>query len=425
MSSAAAGTQESVAKGVGREALWTPQFVMLLVSAVFMYMSTFMLTPTLPLFVVQVGAGDLAVGGLIVAAYTLGSLLPRVFWGSLADRWLRQGVYLIGVAIIAVLSPWYAVTVLLPVIVGLRFLQGVGFSGSSTAASAMSVDLIPASRRAEGVGFYSLANTLGMAIGPDLGLTMLQSYGPRWLFAASVAAGVAAFALGLMVRYERRVRRRTTPPAIQSPQSATPELVSVPTRPSGPRWHRYLEPAVLPVCLIFLFVVIPYGAIMAFVAAYGLEQGVTRIGLYFTVFAAALFVVRLFIGRIGDRYGVTVVFVPGILAMVAGLGVLWWANSLAVFLLSAVVFGLGYGVVLPLLQGSAFHFVSADRRGTASATLFATADIAYGVGAIALGVAMSHLDHRLAFAGLALFCVVALPCYLVLLRPRLAAIGRD
>ena len=72
---------------------------------------------------------------MIVAAYTLGSLLPRIFWGNLVDRWLRQGVYLIGIAIIAVHSPLVAVTVLLPVIIGRRFLQGVGFSGSSTSAS--------------------------------------------------------------------------------------------------------------------------------------------------------------------------------------------------------------------------------------------------------------------------------------------------
>ncbi len=414
-----------------RDRLWTSQFVLLLVSAVFMYMSTFMLTPTLPLFVVRVGAGDLAVGGVIVAAYTLGSLLPRVFWGNLADRWLRQGVYLIGVAIIAVLSPMFAVTVVLPVIIGLRFLQGVGFSGASTSASAMSVDLIPTSRRAEGVGFYSLANTVGMAIGPDLGLTMLQHFGPGWLFATSVISGVAAFGLGLFVRYEPRARRVSDAVADDvevgtvDPTATEPTMLIVPTSvaPSS-SLHRYIEPAVLPVCLIFLFVVIPYGAIMAFVAAYGLEQGVSQIGLYFTVFAVALFVVRLFIGRVSDRYGATVVFVPGTVAMFVGLVVLWWANSLPVFLVSAVVFGLGYGVVLPLLQASAFHFVTPARRGTASATLFATADIAYGLGAILLGLAMSHLDHRLAFAGLSIVTLVALPSYFLVLRPRLRAIGR-
>jgi MFS family permease len=181
---------------------------------------------------------------------------------------------------------------------------------------------------------------------------------------------------------------------------------------------------VLPASLVFLFVIIPYGAIMAFIAAYGLEQGVTQIGLYFTVFAIALFVVRLVIGRISDKHGVTVAFVPAIIAMASGLVVLWWADSLPIFLLSAVLFGLGFGVALPLLQATAYSFAPPERRGAASATFFATADIAYGVGAILLGLALSLFDHRIAFAGLAIFIVLALVSFLTVLRPRLLAIGR-
>ena len=422
-------TPATTTRRAEREALWTPQFVLLLVSAVFMYMSTFMLTPTLPLFVEQVGAGDLAAGGLIVAAYTLGSLLPRIAWGNLADRWSRQGVYLIGVAIIAVLSPLFALTVLLPVIVGLRFLQGVGFSGSSTSASAMSADLIPASRRAEGIGYYSLANTVGMAVGPDLGLRALQQLGPTWLFAASITTGALAFGLGLFVRYERTQHPRAiATPAAAAP--ATPDWSAVQPavrapQVAAPRRGRFIEPSVLPTSLVFLFVVLPYGAVMAFVAAYGLEQNVSRIGLYFTVFAIALFVVRLGVGRVSDRYGVTVAIVPGIVMMFAGLLILWWADTLAIFLVSAVLFGLGFGVVLPLLQATAYSFAPRERRGAASATLFATADIGYGLGAILLGLAIGWLGHPAAFASLALFTVVALILFLTLLRPRLLTAKRS
>jgi MFS family permease len=405
--------------------LWTPQFVLLLVSAVFMYMSTFMLTPTLPLFVEQIGAGDLAAGGLIVAAYTLGSLLPRIAWGNLSDRWSRQGVYLIGVAIIAVLSPLFALTVLLPVIIGIRFLQGVGFSGSSTSASAMSADLIPASRRAEGIGYYSLANTVGMAIGPDLGLRALQQLGPTWLFGASIGTGALAFGLGLFVRYERNRRPPTivVAPAATAPDSTDPTAAQ-PTEGPGvaaPRRGRFIEPSVLPTSLVFLFVVLPYGAVMAFVAAYGLEQNVSQIGLYFTVFALALFVVRLGVGRVSDRYGVTVAIVPGLVSMFAGLVILWWADSLVIFLISAVLFGLGFGVVLPLLQATAYSFAPIERRGAASATLFATADIGYGLGAILLGLGIGWFGHPAAFAGLAVFTLIALILFLVMLRPRITA----
>ncbi|HEY0259474.1 MAG TPA: MFS transporter [Lacisediminihabitans sp.] len=397
-----------------REPLWTWQFILLLASAVFMYVTTFMLTPTLPLFAQSSGAGTVAVGGLIIAVYTLGSLLPRVLWGGLTDRWGRRPVYLIGALTMTVISPLFIVFAALPAIVGLRFVQGTGFSASSTAASTMAADLAPASRRAEGIGYYTLANTVGMAIGPDLGLRVLQARGSNWLFATSTLAGLAALSIGLFISYEKT--RRSHHPIVVSGDTPSAELTA------APQGHgRLLERSVLPTCLVFLFVVAPYGAIMAYIASYGLNRGVGDIGLYFTVFALALFVVRLGVGRVSDRHGHTVVLIPGMAAMIAGLVVLWWADSLPVFLISAVLFGLGYGVVLPVLQAIAYIVCPADRRGAASATLFATADIAYGLGAVVLGLAITYLGYPAAFAGLCLLVVLALVLFLVVLRPRLLA----
>lgn len=390
-----------------RERLWTGQFVLLLASAVFMYVMTFMLTPTLPLFAQDVGAGTTAAGGVIVAAYTLGSLLPRLVWGRLADSWGRRAVYLLGLVIMTVISPFYPVVSVLPLIIGLRLIQGIGFSGASTSAATAAADLVPSSRRSEGIGYYALANTIGMAVGPNLGLALHQSLGSGWLFAASTASGILALATGLWLRYER-TRPRHQPSAAPTPP---------PAHRRGP--GRLIEKSVLPVCVVFLFVVMPYGAIMAYVAAYGLHQHVGDVGLYFTVFALALLVVRLGVGRITDRYGMTVVFVPGIVVMFAGLLILGWATTLAVFLVSAALFGLGYGVTLPLLQSAAYAIAPPDRRGVASATVFATADIAYGLGAVLLGIAIQVLGYPIAFADLAGFVILALVLFFVLLYPKI------
>ncbi len=399
-------------------ALWTSQFVLLLVSAVFMYVMTFMLTPTLPLFVQDIHAGTVSAGGAIVATYTIGSLLPRLVWGGLADAWGRQRVYLLGVVIMAVISPFFPLAAVLPAIIGLRFLQGIGFSASSTAASTIAADLVPAVRRGEGIGYYALANTFGMALGPDLGLVLHQHFRAGWLFTASTLSGVTALVIGLWITYETK-RRRTTPVAALPVPAAPPAA----WRLTRPRLRdRLVEKSVLPVCLVFLFIVLPYGAIMAYVAAYGLHQGVPDIGLYFTVFALALLVVRLGVGRLTDRFGMTVVFLPGTTAMLAGLLVLGWADDLGIFLVSAVLFGLGYGVTLPLLQAAAYTIAPDNRRGVASATFFATADIAYGLGAVLLGLAIDGLGYPAAFAGLALPVLVALVLFCVLLCPR---VGRQ
>jgi MFS family permease len=110
--------------------------------------------------------------------------------------------------------------------------------------------------------------------------------------------------------------------------------------------------------------------------------------------------------------------------MLAGLVILWWADTLLFFLISAVLFGLGFGVVLPLLQATAYGFAPIARRGAASATLFATADIGYGIGAILLGLGIGWFGHPAAFTGLAVFPVIALILFLAVLRPRLTASRR-
>lgn len=125
------------------------------------------------------------------------------------------------------------------------------------------------------------------------------------------------------------------------------------------------------------------------------------------------------IGRLTDSYGLTKVILSGIAFMFGGLVVLYWANSLEIFMLSAVLFGLGFGVVFPLLQATAYMFCPEDRRGVASATLFSTTDLAYGLGAVVLGFGIKALGYSAAFAGLAIFVVISIIFYMALIYPRL------
>lgn len=376
-----------------------------------------MFTPTLPLFARNIGAVDPSVGGIIILVYTIGCLVPRVIWGNLADRWERKPVYLIGVIIMAAAAPLFGLFISLPGILIIRLIQGIGFSASSTAGSTMAADLVPVSRRAEGIGYYTLANTIGMALGPELGLHMLQQYGSWWLFGAGVLAGLISLGVGMSLNYERKLCLS------QSGSISTHEVIrdtaAVSVKTVSSKRGILFEKSVLTTCLVVLFTIMPYGAIMAYIASYGIDRGVGNIGLYFSVFALALFVVRVMVGRLSDRYGVTVIVIPGIVLMFGGLVILNWADNFAIFMVSAVLFGLGFGVVFPLLQTTAYMLCPDNRRGIASATLFSTADLAYGLGAVVLGMGIKYLGYEIAFAGLAIFVVIALIFYMIFLYPRL------
>jgi MFS family permease len=376
-----------------------------------------MFTPTLPLFARSIGAVDPSVGGFIILIYTLGSLVPRVIWGNLADRWKRKPVYLIGVIIMASAAPLFGLFVSLPGILIIRLIQGIGFSASSTAGSTMAADLVPASRRAEGIGFYTLANTIGMALGPELGLHMLQQRSVWWLFGAGVLTGIISLGVGMLLNYEKK--RHLYLSGSISTHETIRDIAVASAKPVSSKRGMLFEKSVLTTCLVILFTIMPYGAIRAYIASYGIDRGVGNIGLYFSVFALALFVVRLMVGRLSDRHGVTAVIIPGIVLMFGGLVILNWADNLAIFMVSAVLFGFGFGVAFPLLQTTAYILCPDNRRGVASATLFSTADLAYGLGAVVLGMGIKYLGYATAFAGLAIFVVIALIFYMIFLYPRI------
>lgn len=380
-----------------------------------MYITTFMYTPTLPLFAKSIGVSSPSVGGIIILVYTVGCLISRSLWGDIADHWRKKPVYLIGILIMVLAIPFFGIFVSLTGILCLRFIQGIGFSASSTTGSAIAADLVPTSRLTEGIGYYTLANTIGMALGPGLGIDMLQHHGSHSLFIAGIIAGIISFVLGLFLHYEPKFTGDTS-----KTKSATAKnkLTTNTERPA--KRNILFESSVLPACAVMLFVIMPYGAIMAYIASFGIAKGVSNIGLYFSVFALALFLVRLVVGRVSDQYGVTIIIIPGFVLMAIGLIVLKWASSMTVFMTSAVFFGLGFGVTFPLLQATAYIFCKPNRRGVASATLFATADLAYGFGALILGIAIKFIGYASSFSLLALFEIVSLALYMILIYPKIS-----
>lgn len=408
---------------VSQEPLWTKEFIILMSSAIFMYFAAFMFNPTIPLFARSVGLTDPSVGGFIIFAYTMGSLLPRLFWGNLADRWGRRKVYLTGLIIMIAAIPMLGLWTTLFGIIFIRFIQGTGFSATSTSGGAMSADLVPASRRAEGIGYYALANTTGMALAPALGIYLMQEFSNTALLIGGVIAGTLSLLGGLFIRYERN--RRELKAASQESKTAQDSKPAPEKKAPQARKGFYFDKHVLKTSLIAFFVVFPYGGIIGYIASYGQEIGIEQIGLYFTFYALAVFVVRLFVGKLSDRYGIPMVLIPGIVSMAGGLVLLFWAHSLPLFLVSAILFGFGFGSVVPVLQATAYTFCPADRRGAVSATLFATMDLAYGLGAIFLGLGVKYVGYRFAFVGSASIVMLGLVLFVVVLMPSLLSIHKE
>jgi len=354
--------------------LWTRDFIFLVAGNLALFMSFYLLLPTLPVYVVEMGGGETA-AGLIVGLFSVSAVLirPAVGWGL--DVLGRRLLITIGLAVFAVNAfayEWVGVVLLL---LGLRALHGLSWGVATTGMGAAAADLIPKRRLGEGMGYFSMAATVSMGVAPAVGLAIIGGGSFTSLFALSAALGALAFLSTRLVTYpkvERGGERRGILSMLVAREAVRPAVTA-------------------------FFATMTYGAILAFVALHAADQGVGNVGLFFTVYAVFLTVIRPPAGRLADRIGFGRVIVPALVFMGAAMVVLSVADRLSLFLLAAVLYGIGFGIVHPMLQALAVLNIAPDRRGAANATFFSAFDLGITGGSSVGGLIVGAVGYGPAF----------------------------
>lgn len=358
--------------------LWTRNFSLITLANFLVFAGFHMMGPSMPIYIKRLG-GSNVMAGLFWGSFTTASTGVRPVAGRLLDLFSRRTVFLVGlpIMILSVLS--YRWTSSMTVLLVLGFTQGLGFGSTNTAAGTIAADLIPKPRLGEGMGFFALAATTAMALGPVTGLFIITRLSFSTLFYVSAATSCCAFVLGYLIRY--RSFHRQDPDRMRDPVSNEPRRMSVfELRAVGPS-------------LVMFFTNTVFGAVVTFIALYALEEGITNIGPFFTVYAAALALTRPLSGIVSDRLGTDVVVVPGLVLVAASMVVLSYANTLSIFLGAGIIFGLGFGAILPSMQALAVGKVPPNRRGAATGTFFMGFDLGIGAGAVLWGLVSSSIGY--------------------------------
>ena len=163
-----------------------------------------------------------------------------------------------------------------------------------------------------------------------------------------------------------------------------------------------------------------YGGITSFTALYADANGVTPKSIYLTALAIVILFTRPVAGRLGDRFGYKRVFVPCLVLICLGLGLLAVGGTRGWLIASAVVFGLGFGTAYPVYVGYVMQGVDADRRGAAFGAILAAFDTGIGTGSTSMGYLIQHFGFAFAFGVAAALSALALPYFLAadrLVRP--------
>jgi MFS family permease len=347
------------------ERLFTSDFISATVANFANSFGMQMLVATLPVYVISLG-GNQASAGLVSGSLAITALLFRPFMGWLTDAWRRRPLVLIGTSCYGFASVFYLLANSIPLLLVGRFVHGFGLSCYTTASTAYVADIAPLRRRAEAVGFFAAAQAIGLIVGPVVGFMLIRAVGFRFLFYFSGGLGFTAFLISLLARERRKpweVKRERW-----SPRTG---IVAIDA---------------LPIAWMALCMGMAFGAVSAFVSIFAQSRGVQNPGFFFTVQALALLVSRILAGRLADRYSRAAIIVPGIIAATVALLLLPFAQGLPVFVISASLFGLGFGAAQPATMALLIDRVPPEQRGLATGTYYTGMDAGVSTGSILLGI---------------------------------------
>ena len=363
-------------------------------AGLFFWSSLSSLLPTLPPYVEDIGGTTQQVG-LVMGAFAVGLLLCRPPLGKLSDRRSRKLVVLIGMAVVALAPLGYLFVKSIPLLLLIRAFHGICIAAYGTGNSALIVDLSPAKNRGEVIGYMSLTNPIGIAIGPAIGGFLQEQAGYTPLFLLSCGLGVLGFLCASQVKEPRLATESVGTPRIsdRSSQSQTDALPV--TAETDEFWSLLKRPGLQIPAVVLLFTGLVFGAIATFVPLYIREANVDlNAGWFYTAAALSSFCIRLLTGRASDRYGRGLFLTGSLVCYALSMLLLCQAHSAVHFLLAGLLEGAGGGTLIPMMMALLSDRCYPHERGRVFSLCVGGFDVGLALSGPVLGTFAESLEYQ-------------------------------
>lgn len=379
---------------------WNRDFSTLMAIGLLFGLTSSMANTTLPLYIGQIG-GSSSVTGLAMGAFTCAALLARPFSGVLLDKKGRKLVLILGASIVTVAAVMYSYSTAFFLLLVARFIHGIGFSGTSTAAGTIVVDISPEKDVADSIGYFGVTNVIAYAVGPAMGLFVVQrfSFNVTFQLVAVLAFLALIGAFSLRCGEPRCRSARGVPDGFQN---------------GNPSWFH--SGVCLP-ALTMLLIAAASAAPLTYLAPYAVGLGISDIGFFFTAYASASFATRVFSGRLARTLGLTATLLCAIALQMTGYVILSLATHLYPLVCAGILIGFSFGVINPLINTIIVGKSSDRHRGAANALFFSALDVGVGAGAIVWGIVAEHFGYPAIFM-LCVFVAASAAIPYLLLRGR-------
>lgn len=377
---------------MSNERLWNLNYCKVMTANFSLFFAFYVLTPLLPLYLSEHFGATKDVIGLVLSGYTITALLFRPFSGYFVDSFPRKTVLMISFAAFSIFFAGYlaASTLLLFTIV--RTLHGGPFGALTVSNATVAIDVLPSSRRTEGIGYYGMSNNLAMAIAPTIGIFVY-----RWTHSFELLFWIALVVACLGWLTDATI----TLPAKEIQRNKSKLSLDRFFLVRG--WLLGLNMVAFGFC---------FGVLSNYLAIYGKEQlGITGgTGTFFMLCSIGLILSRLQGGKALRNGRLTFNAGSGMCISLVGYTIFILLPTLAhifhqpssLFTLvgyygCAILLGLGNGHMWPAFQNMTICVAPNNQRGTANSTILISWDIGMGLGILLGGIIAEHLGYNAAF----------------------------
>lgn len=374
--------------------LWTKDFVVMFIAFFFMALPFYLLMTTLTVYAVEQFNAVQSKAGLASSIFIIGALFSRLLAGKYIEVIGRKKLLYGSLLLFLIATLSYFPVNNLNLLLVVRFIHGAAFGIASTAMLTAAMDLIPSERRGEGTSYFSLSPTAAMALGPFIGLFIVQHAEFDMIFVACTFFSVVSIITALFVK-------------VPEAQITADQILAM---KQGFKLHDFLEKKAVPISIIMILMGISYSGILSFLNSYAIEIKLEdSAGVFFSVYAVFLFISRPFTGKLLDHKGDNIVVYPALVLFSLSLILLSQAYNGLILLLAGALVALGFGTMMSCGQAIAVKESPKHRVGLATSTFFICVDGGLGIGPFIAGTIIPIIGFRgmyLTMAGVVILSII-------------------
>lgn len=357
--------------------LWSLPFVMLIMASLTTAMGFNMVYTTISKYAMEI-RGSLALAGMVSGIFSIAALVIRPFAGLAADIINKKYLFIAATLMIGLSVTGYALSSNISLLFFFRILHGLSFGISSTVNIALAAVFIPKERMGEGMGYYGIGQVVAGIAGPNIGIYIIEKAGFRTLFIITALLTVLAAVLLMFLPYKGKAGQE-------------------PERKGKIALNSLVAKEVIVYSLIGGMFSFGNGIVSAFLILLANERNIANVGVFFSVGAAVVFILRLFVGRIADKNGLTAVVNISLVLSAISMVMIGAAPSLGLLIAASVLKSVGQGGGQLSLQAECIRRVDASRVGAAASTFYIGADIGQGLGPVIGGAISDNFSYTVMF----------------------------